>query len=170
MLTKGQQASRASMLQALIRASKLTDEFLPPKEFMIVKSTPYPKWPQYLKDKLSNWTGDLDKKEVEKEWKRLWKAAEIGENTMKTKSNGSMKVTFAGDKLTIHLTVDFIRALKARAAEKRDDIGEIIEGMIRSYMEGTYDMKGKSSWAAQDKSLADKEIKAKGFRRKEGKS
>lgn len=42
MLTKGQKASRASMLQALIREGKLMDEFLPPEEFMIVKSTPYP--------------------------------------------------------------------------------------------------------------------------------
>jgi hypothetical protein len=86
---------------------------------------------------------------------------------MKMKSNDSMKVTVAEDKLIIHLTVDFIRALKVRAAEKRDNLGEIIEGMIRSYMEGTYNMKGKSSWAEQDKGLADKEIKARGFRRKE---
>ena len=85
---------------------------------------------------------------------------------MKTKSNDNIQVTFSEDKLTIHLTVDFIRALKARAAEQRHDLGYIIEGMIRSYMEGTYDMKGKSSWAAQDKSLADKEIKARGFRQK----
>lgn len=84
---------------------------------------------------------------------------------MKTKSNDSVKLTFSGDKLTIHLTADFIRALKARAAEKRDDLGYIIEGMIRSYMEGTYDMKGKSSWAEQDKSLAEGEIKARGLRK-----
>ena len=81
---------------------------------------------------------------------------------MKTKSNDSMKVTFAEDKLTIRLTVDLIQALKARAAEKRHDIGDIIEGMIRTYMEGTYDQKGKGSWAAQDKSLAEREIKARG--------
>lgn len=57
-LTKEQQASRALMLQELIRDGKLTDEFLPPEEFMIVKSTPYQEWPQSLKKKLSKWTED----------------------------------------------------------------------------------------------------------------
>jgi hypothetical protein len=57
MLTEAQKASHAILLLSMNEDGVLNDKFLPPEEFMIVKETPYPEWPQALKDKLAKYTG-----------------------------------------------------------------------------------------------------------------
>jgi hypothetical protein len=44
------------LLMALKKDGKLTDKFLPPGEFQIVQTKPYPEWPKKLKEKLAPWT------------------------------------------------------------------------------------------------------------------
>ena len=60
MLTEAQRASHTKMILAILQDGKLNDEFLPPEEFQIVKTTPYPEWPQAMKDKLARYTEDWD--------------------------------------------------------------------------------------------------------------
>lgn len=67
MLTEGQRASHAILFLSMKEDGVLNDKFLPPDEFMIVKETPYPEWPQKLKDKLAKYTAGWDNQESKEE-------------------------------------------------------------------------------------------------------
>ena len=61
MLTQEQAVTHALMLVEMYEEGILSDEFLPPAEFLIVKSTPYPEWPHDLRKKLAKWTDGWEK-------------------------------------------------------------------------------------------------------------
>lgn len=56
MITQEQAVVHALMLIEMYEEGILSDEFLLPEEFLIVKSTPYPEWPHGLREKLAKWT------------------------------------------------------------------------------------------------------------------
>ncbi len=48
-----EQKARATVAFSLFMAGKMTDEFLPPDQYMIFAEKPFPDWPKELQDKLA---------------------------------------------------------------------------------------------------------------------